>query len=263
MRRHDLSDEIQTPVLSPIHVPPSLPRWTALVDRVVTTKEGERTFDVLIEADGTLMSVEPEQMRLGYVWLPEESVFVRRRVTPPILKKVWILGQTTKIIIQTILQSPSLSIDGIVVAQTSGDGLKKSSKVKVREEGERRSQRPKSSRLVQIDGYQVLKENLYDLDNGEPSVFDRELKAKDDQCLLPPSASLPSSEVPLMPPQALSNLSNKGPAYLFHGSGVYPGQKQVAAENEEEGVRGEVKSSRLDHNESVRKDRAKLEGVRR
>ena len=230
---------------------------------MATTREGHKSFDVLIEADGTSMTVSPVQLRLGYVWA--EGSFFRRRVTPAVLKKVWVVGETAKIIIQSLLQSPALDIDGKPSTLSAEDGSK-SKKGKVREEGERRSQRPKSSRLVQVDGFQVLKENLYDLENGEPSVFDRELKSKDteeEQGLPQPSLASSSSATALsLRPQRA--LSNKGPAYLFHGSGVYCGQKQSLDKGEEGGGgEGGKSSTRQDHNEGVRKDRAKLEGVRR
>ncbi len=39
----------------------------------------------------------------------------------------------------------------------------------------RRSRREGKQRVVYVDGIPVLKSNLYDLQQGEPSVFDKEL----------------------------------------------------------------------------------------
>ena len=41
--------------------------------------------------------------------------------------------------------------------------------------GEGRSKRVGKARLVYVNGQPVLRENLYDLEDGEPSVFDKEL----------------------------------------------------------------------------------------
>jgi hypothetical protein len=60
------------------------------------------------------------------------------------------------------ISAPAGSLDAAAAAAAGGDGL-------------RRSRREAKQRVVYVNGTPVLKANMYDLESGEPSVFDKEL----------------------------------------------------------------------------------------
>ncbi|GAX78544.1 hypothetical protein CEUSTIGMA_g5984.t1 [Chlamydomonas eustigma] len=125
-----------------------------------------------------------------------------------------------------------------------------------------RSKRANKARLVYVNGQPVLKENMYDLETGEPSVFDKELKKGDDALMSMPGVSY-------APP---SRAQGKGPDYLYHGARRAPGQawSQVSDAKKDKSsskagrADGEPASTvrRTEHNDSVRRDREASEAAR-
>ncbi|KAG1680939.1 hypothetical protein FOA52_009898 [Chlamydomonas sp. UWO 241] len=259
--------------------------WVAIVKEV--EPRGSKMKIMLTERNKELVFVMlPETIRRGHVWVPSELRWYRRRVTVNYLRTCGVSGNAAQRAVEDMMAAPMLFIDGGVVPAEAG--VQPSTRARrgsalplttdVGEDGGEeaggdgdggdwaigaggRSKRENKSRVVYINGQPVLKENMYDLENGEPSVFAHELGGKGGK------ARAFGPGVSLTPP---ARTSGKGPDYLYQGARRAPGQawsavqdrKEKAERSAIEGGGGGQGPARNEHNESVRRDRDRSEAHR-